>query len=143
MVMIVVRDQTEVERFPNRVIPVPREEDFDSSSFSTTHPLLHRDQQTIQNIHKGFVESGVLDRPVEARPPQSMKELKEMVDEAIALSKSEKELRPAHYDSERDEELGADLSAEDDWANPSLDGVDDYGHQVFPNESRGLPRNPL
>lgn len=143
MVMTLTNEEKKAEHFPNRVIPVPEVGFFDSSSFSTTTPLPAGDKTTIEALSRGFVETGVLDRPVEARAPQSMKDLNAMVEEAIALSKSEKELRPEAYDSERDDELGADLSSEEDWENPSLDGIDDYGRQVYRNETKGLPRNPL
>lgn len=77
-------------------------------------------------------ESGVLERDVEDKDPQSFEDIDEILIEAKKLAKSEKELNPDHYDPEAEAALGeGDLSEKEDWSNPSLDGVDDYGRQIY------------
>lgn len=137
-----MRFSEDPEHIPNRVIPIPTYDPVDTSMFPRGGTLGKSDFTALQNIANEFVETGVLERPAPKHTPQSVAELDAMVKEAIALSKSEKELNPDGYDADAEAELGEDLDSASDWVNPSLDGIDDYGRQVYRNSTTGLPTNP-
>lgn len=116
-----------------RVIPTPSVISVDLRSFPKNERLNASDLAMLEGLKKQLMETGVIERPAMEREPQTQEELDAMVAEAIALAKSEKELNPDFYDPSVEEVLGEDLSFEEDWNNPSFDGVDDYGRQVYQN----------
>lgn len=121
----------DVPHFPNRMIPIPLIEQVDTKQFLHFKNLTEPDAVTIANLTSELRSTGALERAVEERDVQSLEELHSLVSDAVALAKSERELNPDVYDEELELSLGSDLAMEEDWDNPMLDGMDDYGHQMY------------
>lgn len=118
----------------SRVIPTPENVQVDLSKFHLVHDLHRKDAVLVERLKRELIQAGVLDREIEHRDIQTLAELNDMIAAATKVAKSEKELNPDFYDPDAEAVLGGDLDYEDDWVNPSLDGIDDYGYQAFDNE---------
>lgn len=123
---------------PNRMIPIPVIEDVDTRPFVHFKNLTPPDVSAISRLTAELQSTGALERAVEDRDVQSLEELRDLVSDAVALAKSEKELNPAVYDEELELSLGGDLDSDADWENPVLDGVDDYGRQMYENSKKAV-----
>lgn len=124
------------EHLVNRMIPIPLFETVDTKPFVHFRNLDEADATAISKLTKELRGSGALDRAVEERDVQSLEELRDLVSNAVVLAKSEKDYSPEHYDEELELSLGGDLDSSVDWENPMLDGVDDYGRQMYENSGK-------
>lgn len=116
---------------PSRTIPLPENVVVDYPGIPNIRQMHSNDIDAIRRLTTELVDAGVLERDVDEKQVQSIDELNVLVKAATDLAKSEEELNPDFYDADLEAELGGDLSAEDDWANPDLDGLDDYGNKVY------------
>lgn len=136
-----MRKKREIAMPSSRVIP-----NADIGAYTPPHliPTTHltaSDRATVEKIRGEFIECGVIDRDSTERSSQSVDEINAIMDEAARNAKYERELNPEYYDEEMDASLEGDLSMEDDWDNPILDGVDDYGNQVHENVLKSSVNN--
>lgn len=102
-------------------------------------PLNSDDAQVLESLSKSFHQLGVIrdgEEELESDTP-----FKDIFDKARRDGKSERELNPGFYSAEaerlarmREEEMEDDF-----FDNPSLDGIDDYGRQMYENNSFDLP----
>lgn len=99
----------------------------------TYKPVGAGDLTVISQLSTELKKSGAIGRPEEdksvERPQESFQDL---FSEAAAAAKYEDELNPDFHHPEV-EAIVAERQAQQlsDWDNPNLDGVDDYGHQVY------------
>lgn len=100
-------------------------------------PIGPTDISMIQALRDKLEESGIIEKDAEKITPDD--ESTVLFSEATDGAKSEKELNSNFYRpeveelvSERERWLG------DEFDNPSLDGVDDYGTQVYKNSLEDL-----
>lgn len=100
-------------------------------------PMGPTDISIIQALRNKLEESGVLEKDPEKITPDDLSTV--LFSEATDVAKSEKELNSNFYRPEV-EELVSELerSIGDEFDNPSLDGVDDYGAQVYKNSLEDL-----
>lgn len=126
------------ESLPGRIIPEADISDFQPPALIKPEHLKGSDIKAISHLYEEFSSTGVIERQVSERNSQSLEELNAIVQEAAANAKYERDLNPEYYDRELDESLSGDLSAEDDWDNPILDGIDDYGNRIYDDYSRKI-----
>lgn len=95
-------------------------------------PVSHGDLSMVNSLAARLKESGALekDEPESGLRPEGT--FNEIFWEAAVHGKAEEELNPEFYSPEA-EAIAAKGSA--DWENPSLDGVDDFGEQAYPDSS--------
>lgn len=92
------------------------------------------DLSLIRNIQNELVDSGVItsDIAMSEDTEQTLEELIAVLREANESAKSERDFNPDFYDENITEELEEqERELVEDFDNPALDGVDDYGNKVY------------
>ena len=110
---------------------------FEAPNLLHHRPLGASDQSLVASLSEELHRSGVL-REDTATAVEADAPFAELLSEATALAKYERELNPDFYHEEL-EGLPREAEAKGEWDNPSLDGLDDYGHQAYPSALRDRP----
>lgn len=117
----------------DRVIPQADLSNFESPDIAKIRTLPKSDMDLVKSLSDQLKVTGVIDR--EAEEPatrQTLHELGEIFTEAEAHQKYEKDINPHQYDEKANAILEDREYTEGDlFDNPSLDGIDDYGTQVY------------
>lgn len=124
----------------SRIIPVADMTSFVSPILTEEHKgITASDRQIIESLKEQLTRSGVIDKKEEtfADDDQSIDDLLSIMSEANDVAKSEKDFNSTYYDEKADRFLDKTGTEVEDFDNPALDGVDDYGNQVY-DDSRGF-----
>lgn len=113
------------------VINDDTEENVLDQFFPPQKLLTPEDLTLLSALKKELEVTGVIDvNTKEIVPMTSEDDLETILTEAIQAAQSERELNPSYYNYDLEEEMLA-RNQEEDWDNPSLDGIDDYGIKVY------------
>lgn len=121
------------ERATDRKIPEADLGDFETPDIAKVRVLQNSDVELVMSLTNELRVTGVIDRNgVEIRDRQTLQELGAIFSEAELHQKYEKDINPEFYDEATDAILEDRQVTEGDlFDNPSLDGIDDYGSQVY------------
>lgn len=92
------------------------------------------DEKLIEKIKASFEEAGVIETPSDAVEveEQSLDEIMEIIQEANANALNEKDFHPTKkFDEKLHRELDVYEQTYEDEGNFLLDGMDDYGNQIY------------
>lgn len=128
-----MRIKKQVQKEPvSRIIPEADVRDFNSPDLANIKPLHKSDIALLRSLSAELRVTGVIDREETVIEGQTLVELSSIFAEAKEHQKYEKDINPAYYDAEADAFLeDRQLTEGDLFDNPSLDGIDDYGTQVY------------
>lgn len=116
----------------NRVIPEADVRNFKAPDLAGIKPLHNSDVSLLKSLSSELKVTGVIDREEIVAEAQTLVELNSIFSEAAEHQKYEKDINPSYFDAEADAFLeDRQLTEGDLFDNPSLDGVDDYGTQVY------------
>lgn len=116
----------------SRVIPEADVRNFNAPDLVNIKPLHNSDINLLRSLTTELRVTGVIDREATVTESQTLIELNSIFSEAKEHQKYEKDINPAFFDAEADAFLeDRQLTEGDLFDNPSLDGVDDYGTQVY------------
>jgi hypothetical protein len=116
----------------NRFIPEADVRNFSTPDLGGIKPLHNSDITLLRSLSTELRVTGVIDREATVTESQTLIELNSIFSEAAEHQKYEKDINPAFFDSEADAFLeDRQLTEGDLFENPSFDGVDDYGAQVY------------
>lgn len=116
----------------SRVIPEADVRNFSAPDLVTIKPLHNSDINLLRSLSTELRVTGVIDREATVTESQTLMQLNSIFSEAKEHQKYEKDINPAFFDAEADAFLeDRQLTEGDLFDNPSLDGVDDYGTQVY------------
>jgi hypothetical protein len=116
----------------SRVIPEADVRNFNTPDLAKVKPLHNSDISLLKSLSTELRVTGVIDREATVTESQTLLELNSIFSEAAEHQKYEKDINPAYFDAEADAFLeDRQLTEGDLFDNPSLDGVDDYGTQVY------------
>lgn len=117
----------------SRRIPEADLRGFKPPEIVKAQTLQKSDVTMLQVLSRELKVTGVIDRdPEKQKDRQTLHDLGDIFSEAESHQKYEKDINPAFYDAEADAILEDRQVTEGDlFENPSLDGVDDYGSQVY------------
>lgn len=116
----------------SRIIPEADVRNFNSPDLVNIKPLHTSDITLLRSLSSELQVTGVIDREATVAETQTLVELNSIFSEAEEHQKYEKDINPAYFDAEANAFLeDRQLTEGDLFDNPSLDGVDDYGTQVY------------
>lgn len=117
----------------DRVIPQADLSNFKTPDIAKVKTLPKSDMDLVKSLSEELRVTGVIDRESdEPATRQTLQELGEIFTEAESHQKYEKDINPHQYDEESNAILEEREYTEGDlFDNPSLDGIDDYGTQVY------------
>jgi hypothetical protein len=116
----------------SRIIPEADVRGFETPDLVNIKPLHKSDIKLLRSLSSELRVTGVIDREETVRQGQTLVELSSIFSEAEKHQKYEKDINPSYFDAETDAFLeDRQLTEGDLFDNPSLDGVDDYGTQVY------------
>jgi hypothetical protein len=116
----------------SRVIPEADVRNFSTPNLAKIKPLHDSDITLLRSLQTELQVTGVIDREATVTESQTLIELNSIFSEAAEHQKYEKDINPSFFDAEADAFLeDRQLTEGDLFDNPSLDGVDDYGTQVY------------
>jgi hypothetical protein len=116
----------------SRVIPEADVRNFHTPDLAGIKPLHNSDRTLLRSLSTELRVTGVIDREATVTETQTLVELNSIFSEAAEHQKYEKDINPAFYDAEANAFLEDRQFTEGDlFDNPSLDGIDDYGTQVY------------
>lgn len=140
------RRKAREEEFEERILGIPVLDNFETPDLIKQDKLSNKDICMIQSIHSEFIKSGAISEDdgydgYNEFEEQSLHELDKMVKEANLAAKYEKDFNPEHYDASLDAALD-EFDEDDEILEGLLDGRDDYGEQVFDdNSDRVIQKN--
>lgn len=94
-------------------------------------PLSEADRKIVGALARQWTRDGVIG--VKGESFSEPGDFHEILAEANAGAQYEKQLNPDFYDAEVEAELKDLGDSSEEWNNPSLDGIDDYGQQYYPS----------
>ena len=107
-------------------------DDFEAPDLVKHHPLANADVQLLKSISKDLSHTGVTERKDSREPVAVLEEVTEIFSDALSYAKYEKDLNSDFYRPEVEALVQAREAREgDSFSNPSLDGIDDYGRQMY------------
>lgn len=106
-------------------------------------PIKDNDKKMIKDLSKILIHQGVISKEEDIEAMVAESSFKELLREAVANAKYEKELNPEQYDPEVERLVAQEGDFHEDWENPSLDGIDDYGNQIYENDHSSNTDNEL
>lgn len=116
----------------SRIIPEADVRNFDTPDLACIKPLHKSDITLLRSLSSELRVTGVIDREATVTGGQTLLELNSIFSEAQEHQKYEKDINPAFFDAEADAFLeDRQLTEGDLFENPSFDGIDDYGNQVY------------
>lgn len=117
----------------DRKIPQADLKDFEAPEIVKVQQIKNSDMVMIRSLSKELKVTGVIDREsARVNPDQTLIDIVELFSEAEEHQTYEKHITPELYSKETDEFLeNREITEGDLFDNPSLDGIDDYGSQVY------------
>lgn len=116
----------------SRIIPEADVRNFDAPDLACIKPLHKSDVSLLRSLTIELRVTGVIDRTATVTESQTLIQLSSIFSEAEEHQKYEKDINPAFFDAEADAFLeDRQLTEGDLFENPSFDGIDDYGNQVY------------
>lgn len=119
----------------SRVLPEADLSDFVPPVDPSVNNIKNKDVDILKNLQTEFIKSGVLEEKKEEfeQDIQKIDELLDIMRDANEHAKSEKDFNKNFYDEDVDQffDNDEDLQNRKDFDNPVLDGVDDFGNQVY------------
>lgn len=119
----------------SRVLPEADLSDFVPPVDPAVNSIKNKDVDILKNLQTEFIKSGVLEEKKEEfeQDIQKIDELLDIMRDANEHAKSEKDFNKNFYDEDVDQffDNDEDLQNRKDFDNPVLDGVDDFGNQVY------------
>lgn len=119
---------------PKRVLPKADISDFVAPEIIKSKSYSEKDFSLIKKIQGELVNKGVIsnDDGLNENNAQSLNEILSFMSEANEGAQSEQDYNPEYYNEELITELEQQgLINREDFENPALDGVDDFGEQVY------------
>lgn len=92
-------------------------------------PLSNQDREIVSDLAFRLTKDGVIGEKIETM--EASGSINEILSEAAAGARYEKDFNSAFYSPEVEAELQELEKVSETWNNPSLDGVDDYGRQIY------------
>lgn len=116
----------------SRIIPEADVRHFNTPDLGGVKPLHDSDISLLRSLSTELQVTGLIDREATVTESQTLLELNNIFTEAEEHQKYEKDINPDFFDAETNALLeDLQMSEGDFFDNPSLDGIDDYGIQVY------------
>lgn len=124
---------------PKRTLPKADISDFVAPEIIKSKSYSEKDFSLIKKIQGELVNKGVIsnDDGLNENNTQSLNEILGFMSEANEGAQSEQDYNPEYYNEKLIAELEQQgLMVREDFENPALDGVDDFGEQVYDDMRR-------